>query len=109
MEVASPVSFAHEILGSKRRYASSPIIDSTATAEDHDFQMDDSAAYGQNIKRRRYDHTEIGLSQPSFNYNHSSLNHFSTLDSPVGTSPFGGNSTGKFLFEAYKHIMPFIR
>lgn len=71
-------------------------MDSTATIDDHDFQMDDSAAYGQNFKRRRCDNDDMGMGQMistnpfiPMNNNHN--------NSPFGSSSFGGSATGKFL------------
>lgn len=71
-------------------------MDSTAAIDDRDFQMDDSAAYGQNFKRRRCGDDDMGMGQMistnpfiPINNNHN--------QSPFGSSSFGGSAMGEFL------------
>jgi hypothetical protein len=60
MEVASPLTFGHVSAGSKRRFTCSPILDTPHgsvgldAASTDDYAMDESSAYGQNFKRRRF-------------------------------------------------------
>jgi hypothetical protein len=100
MEVASPLSFAH-VPGSKRRYTCSPTVDATATIDDPDFQMDDSAAYGQNFKRRRCDNADMGMGQMISN------NPFAPMNRNNTHSPFGGSSSGGITNGEFPSFMDF--
>lgn len=56
MEVASPLTFGHVQAGTKRRFACSPILDSSMGVESNavsDFTMDECNPYGNAMKKRR--------------------------------------------------------
>jgi len=57
MEVASPLTFGHVQVGSKRRFACSPILDTQMGVDNNnnvdDFAMDDCNAFSHTFKRRR--------------------------------------------------------